>query len=162
VKSTPRKRTQPKKKAVLKDSDSNDEEGSQFDETPSKKQKGGLNKTKGGRVTKSTPTRAARPAPGQYAEVDDEDDTEDLVKDEMENDSGSAHHSGSNHGYGNNDYSPHGAHIDHYSLPGSAGNVIGSYHGNEKAMPGGPNWGPGHDVGVGEESYYDAEDYDEI
>ena len=94
-KSTPRKRAAAKpkagnKKKVEHNDDDSNEEGSNFDddESPSKKPKGALNKTKGGRITKTTPSRAARPAPGQFSTNDDDDDDDEefekLIKGEDE------------------------------------------------------------------------------
>lgn len=91
AKGTPRKRgsATPKKAKRAKEFDSNDDDDeSPGEDTPSKKVKSSLNKTQAGRVTKSTPNRAARPAPGRFAENDeeDEDDMSHIVKEE--NDTG--------------------------------------------------------------------------
>jgi hypothetical protein len=94
-KSTPRKRapkSTPKKAPVNEDED--DDEGSSFGDTPSKKAKTALNKVKGGRVSK-TP-RGAAAVKKSYAEAeDDEEDFENGGPAKNEDDNGS-HHSFSN------------------------------------------------------------------
>jgi hypothetical protein len=84
AKATPRKRATPakprsSKKKSVEVSDDDDED---INETPSKKFKGSLNKTMSGRVTKTTPARASRPALGAFAEKSSGDEEEDIVKTE--------------------------------------------------------------------------------
>ncbi|PMD37337.1 hypothetical protein L207DRAFT_73832 [Hyaloscypha variabilis F] len=90
AKGTPRKRAPPAKKTPKKimkndSGDDDDEPGSSFDNTPSKK-KGNLNKVQTGRIAKASPrsARAAAPAPGTFAELSDDDD--ENVKEESMND----------------------------------------------------------------------------
>ncbi len=89
AKGTPRKRAPAAKKTPKKimknDSDDDDEPGSSFDNTPSKK-KGNLNKVQTGRIVKASPrsARAAAPAPGTFAELSDDDD--EIVKEDSMND----------------------------------------------------------------------------
>jgi hypothetical protein len=88
------------------DGDDEEDEGSSFETTPSKK-KTPLNKVQGGRVQKSSArSRAAAPAPGAFAELSENEDEGD-VKEELMDD-GSDEYQVHNNGYSNGHSNGHG------------------------------------------------------
>lgn len=97
---TPRKRKTPAK-GMGGEGDDDEDTGSNFDDTPSKK-KSALNKVQGGRVSKPSRARAAAPARGRFAELSDNEDEDGAVKEEsLENGSDGFVNNGYSNGYSN-------------------------------------------------------------